>query len=321
MRIATFNLENLDSGNTRPPIETRIEILRPQLQRIDADVLCLQEVHAQGPSGNRTLDALDQLIAQTQYANGYHRATTSTVAGGLYRYRNLVTLSRLPIRDMRIFRDTDGPRPSYQPATAVTPDPTPIITWERPILHTELELDTGESLHVLNLHMKSKMPSFINGQVNNSVWTTRSAWAEGSFLSSMKRVGQAIQTRLLVDELFDAHGASTHIVVVGDFNAEAREVPVKAICGHIEETANPDHAPRVLIPCENNIPDSARYSLFHLGQGAMLDHILASRSMFRFFDHAEIHNEALPDESGAFRFDTHFPDSDHAPVVAEFSIP
>jgi len=99
----------------------------------------------------------------------------------------------------------------------------------------------------------------------------------------MKRVGQAIQTRLIVDRLFDDDGVSSYVVVAGDFNAEADEVPVRAICGHVEETANPDHAPRILIPCENNVPDSARYSLFHLGHGVMLDHILVSRSMFRFF--------------------------------------
>ncbi len=52
----------------------------------------------------------------------------------------------------------------------------------------------------------------------------------------------------------------------------------------------------------------------------MLDHILASRALFRFFLGAEIHNEALPDESGAFRDDTKFPESDHAPVIAVFDL-
>ena len=95
---------------------------------------------------------------------------------------------------------------------------------------------------------------------------------------------------------------------------------MKAICGHVEETGNPAHSPRLLVPCENNIPASARYSLFHLGRGQMLDHIIVSRSMFRFFEHAEIHNEALHDESGAFRQDTKFPESDHAAVIAEFDV-
>jgi exonuclease III len=74
------------------------------------------------------------------------------------------------------------------------------------------------------------------------------------------------------------------------------------------------------VPCENKIADSARYSLLHLGRGQMLDHIIASRPLIRFLRHAEVHNEALPDESGASREDTLFPELDHAPVVAVFEL-
>lgn len=74
------------------------------------------------------------------------------------------------------------------------------------------------------------------------------------------------------------------------------------------------------MPCENNIPESRRYSLWHLGTGEMFDHVLASRMLFGAFSSAEVHNEVLPDESGAFRTDVKFPESDHAPVVAEFTI-
>jgi exonuclease III len=52
----------------------------------------------------------------------------------------------------------------------------------------------------------------------------------------------------------------------------------------------------------------------------MLDHIFASRPLLRYFRGAEIHNEVLPDESGSFRQDIKFPESDHAPVVAVFDI-
>ena len=52
----------------------------------------------------------------------------------------------------------------------------------------------------------------------------------------------------------------------------------------------------------------------------MLDHIVVSRSLLGLFKGADIHNEALPDETGAFRQDTKFPESDHAPVIAEFDL-
>ncbi len=48
LRIATFNLENLDDkAEQKPKLAERIQVMRPQLIRLDADVLCLQEVHGQ----------------------------------------------------------------------------------------------------------------------------------------------------------------------------------------------------------------------------------------------------------------------------------
>jgi endonuclease/exonuclease/phosphatase family metal-dependent hydrolase len=125
-----------------------------------------------------------------------------------------------------------------------------------------------------------------------------------------------------IDGLFDAAAEAGEdaplIAVCGDFNAEGDEVPLRAICGQVEDTGNPAHGPRVMVPCELNVAESIRYSLFHLGHGEMIDHVLASRGLLATLDHGEIHNEYLPDESGAFRTDTKFPESDHAPVVAEF---
>ena len=48
MRLATFNLENLDlPPKAALPNETRAEILRPALERLEADILCLQEINGQ----------------------------------------------------------------------------------------------------------------------------------------------------------------------------------------------------------------------------------------------------------------------------------
>lgn len=322
LRITTFNLENLDDGpNVEPALADRIQIMRPQLERLRADILCLQEVHSQGPSGSRTLSALDELLFGTEYA-GFNRETTLTTEGELYNERNIVTLSRFPIADTELIRDSSGPRPSYQMATAEPPDTTANpVDWERPMLYTQIDVGAGRILHLVNVHLKSKIASNIPGQkLDRFTWRSVSAWAEGSFISSMKRVGQALQTRLLIDEIFDNQGLDSLIAICGDFNSESDDVPVQAICGQVQETGNPQHAPRLMVPCENYIPDSARYSLLHLGEGQMLDHIIVSRPLLRYLRNAEIHNEALPDESGAFRQDTKFPESDHAPVVAEFEL-
>jgi endonuclease/exonuclease/phosphatase family metal-dependent hydrolase len=195
------------------------------------------------------------------------------------------------------------------------------VEWERPILHVRLDLGGGRSLHVLNLHLKSKLPTDISGQkLDQHTWKSPRGWAEGYFLSSMKRVGQALEARLLVDQVFDAE-PEAWLAVCGDFNAESTDVAATAIRGPVEETNNPGLTTRVLVPCENTIPESSRYTLLHLGHGYMLDHVFVSRSLASFYRGAEIHNEVLPDESGRGRTEKRFPESDHAPVVAEFGLP
>lgn len=322
IRLATFNLENLDDApGARPSLAERIVLTRPQLVRIDADVLCLQEVWAQpDPAGALQLLALDQLVAGTQY-QAYNRIVGTNVAGIPNRERNVVILSRLPIDKIDDVLGFQPPK--YQMSQAIPPATTAVdVVWERPILHGKVTLPGNLGLHILNLHLKSKLPTDIPGQRVGAgpfaPYKTASAWAEGSFISSMKRVSQALATRMLLDQLFDA--GESLIAVCGDFNATEDEVPLEAIRGDIEDNDNPALVDRVMIPCERNIPIPGRFSLIHHGIGQMIDHVLVSRGLFAFFRHAEIHNEYVHDESSAFATDEKFPESDHAPVVAEFEM-
>jgi endonuclease/exonuclease/phosphatase family metal-dependent hydrolase len=324
LRIATFNLENFDDPGPAglPALGTRIALMRPQLERLRADILCLQEVNSQTVDGVRTFAALDQLVAGTPLA-GFNRAATTVAAGTMpLDVRNLVVLSRFPIASSRQIKHEITPRPAYRRVTAVPPDANAIdITWERPILQASITLPDGSTLEVLNLHLKSKLPTDIPGQhPSQFVWQSASGWAEGSFISAMKRLGQALETRMLIDGLFDAD-PNARIAVCGDLNADLDEVPLEAIRGDVENTGNPALVSRLMIPCERNIPASARFSLYHRGRPVMLDHILVSRSMLSFWQESAAHNEILHDESVAFALDTMFPESDHAPVVAEFLLP
>ena len=79
MRIATFNLENFDDeAGQEPSLNTRIAIMRPQLQCIAADVLCLQEAHSQDSPQGRTLAALDTLLTGTRYPVPDMRTTSAS---------------------------------------------------------------------------------------------------------------------------------------------------------------------------------------------------------------------------------------------------
>jgi endonuclease/exonuclease/phosphatase family metal-dependent hydrolase len=324
IRIATFNLENLDDKpGLKPTLAERIALMRPQLFRLNADILALQEVNGQEEPGQpRRLLALEKLLADTPYA-AYHKVSTMTEDGPqVYDERNLVVLSRLPILGHHQYKHDFAPAPHYRKVTA-TPQESEAqeVMWERPILHAKIKLDNDRVLDIINVHLKSKLPTNIPGQkVDTYTWKTSSGWAEGFFLSSMKRVGQALETRMLIDKLFDAN-ADALIVVCGDFNADLGEVPVQAIRGDVESTGNDKLAKRVIVPCERTIPEPSRYSLLHHGRGEMIDHLLVSRSLIAHYRGAEIHNELLHDESVAFGTDVKFPESDHAPVIAEFELP
>ncbi len=321
LRITTFNLENLDDKpGQKPTLDERIALMRPQLLRLNADILCLQEVNGQEELGPpRRLLALERLLADTPYA-GYQKVSTMTEDGTqVYDERNLVILSRFEITEHHQYKHDFAPAPRYQKVTA-RPQETEAkeVTWERPILHARIKLDNIRALDIMNIHLKSKLPTDIPGQkVDNFTWRTTSGWAEGFFLSSMKRVGQALETRMLIDKLFDADEDAL-IVVCGDFNADLDDVPVEAIRGDVENTGNDKLAKRVMVPCERTIPEPSRFSLLHHGKGEMIDHLLISRSLLARYWGSEIHNELLHDESVAFGTDVKFPESDHAPVIAEF---
>jgi endonuclease/exonuclease/phosphatase family metal-dependent hydrolase len=321
LRIATFNLENWDDLAVPPTLATRVELMQPELIRLRADVLCLQEVNSQpDPAGGRNLHALDVLLAGSQYET-YARVVTADAAGQPVLVRNQVILSRFPVLAQSQIHD-DTLAPSYRRVTAIPPDPAASpIDWERPILTATLDLGGGRVLHVLNLHLKSKLPTDITGQkLNQFTWLTAAGAAEGSFLSSMKRVGQALEVRMLIEQLFDADEHAL-IAVCGDFNSDTNDVPVTAIRGDVSETANPALAKRVLVACERSVPEPARFSLIHNGRGEMIDHILVSRALLAGYETTQVDNELLHDESIAFATDVLYPESDHAPVVASFALP
>jgi endonuclease/exonuclease/phosphatase family metal-dependent hydrolase len=336
LRIATFNLENLDDKpGDKPTLAERIAVMRPQLLRLKADILCLQEVNGQEEVGMpRRLLALHRLIEGTPYAD-YFVASTKTKDGKqVYDERNLVILSRYEILSHQQYKHEYAPAPLYRKVMdrlGQSPGSegegkekgkgkeAEEVTWERPILHARVKAG-GSTIDVINLHLKSRRPSTIKGQLDGYSWKNASAWAEGFFISAMKRVGQALEARILIDKIFDQNEDAL-IVVCGDLNADLTEVPLEAIRGDLENTGNPDLAGRVMVPCELTVPEISRYSFLHLGKGRMLDHLLVSRGMLALYRGAEIHNEILHDESIAFSTDKKFPESDHAPVVAEFDLP
>jgi endonuclease/exonuclease/phosphatase family metal-dependent hydrolase len=323
MRLATFNLESLDlPPKAKVPIEVRAEVLRPALERLEADILCLQEVNAQRVSGRseRTLAALDRLLAGTRYAD-YARATTTTGKGHkVADVHNLVTLSRFPIRAERAYQGDLVDPPSYRLATAAPPasDSLP-VRFDRPVLLTEIELPGGGTIAVVNLHLRAPLAVNIAGQkLEPFVWKAVSGWAEGYFLSAVRRAAQALEIRFLTEQLLDADRHRL-IALAGDFNAEDHEVPLRIALGAEEDTGNAELSSRSLVLLDRALPQDRRWSVLHHGRPQMLDHIAASRALHRHFRSIEVHNETLADEIVGYARHAQASGSYHAAVVAEFS--
>jgi len=327
LRIATFNLENLGEkphhAGAGVPLAARIEALRPQLQRLEADVLCLQEINGQiRRAGGYELAALNALLQTTDYVNFARVETEKGPGEGALDIHNLAILSRFPVAVSRQLRHDVVPAPVHRMVTADPPAETSAdVRWERPLLHATLSLPGGQPLHVLNLHLRSPLAAHIPGQKSGPfAWKSVAGWAEGFFLAAVKRAGQALEARLVVDEIFDAE-AQALIAVCGDCNAEARETAVRLLTGDEEDTGNGALAGRALVAVERSIPHDLRFSVLHNGRKTMLDHLLVSRALMGWYRNAEIHNEALGDELVAFANIGASPESYHAPVVAGFELP
>lgn len=322
MRIATFNLENLGSRfHDAEAFDERLSILRPQLERLRADILCLQEINALRvqPGGDRELIALERLLEGSPYRS-YHRISTHHPETMRPADRhNLAILSRWPFDTSEQFHHTFVKPPTHRVLAAEPASvETRMLTWDRPVLYARIVLPDGLPLDIINVHLKAPLAATIPGQkLDKFAWKSAAGWAEGFYIAALKRAGQALEVRVLIDRLFDADPEAA-ILVAGDFNAEEREVPTRIVAADLEDTGNGRLAKRALILLERHCSDPLRFTIIHRGRKTAYDHMLASRRFMARFEDMEIHNEALGDELVAYAAIDGSPESYHAPMVASF---
>jgi endonuclease/exonuclease/phosphatase family metal-dependent hydrolase len=323
-RLATFNLENLDA---RPDhaggatLEERLKILRPQIERLDADILCLQEVNAEEETkhGERRAVGLQRLIEGTQYQSYYQAISRNRAGQRLADRHNLAILSRFPILDWRQIWHDFVPAPHhFAPGASKTPV---ALDWDRPLLQARIGLEGGQALHLFNLHLKAPRAALVAGAKSGpDRWVSVPGWAEGFHMAGIKRSGQALEARLAVDALLDAEPDAL-IAIAGDFNAQDNETPLRILRAEADDTGNAHLAARSLISLERGLPESHRFSVIHHGRPAMLDHLLASRPLLGWAKDIAIHNEALGDEAVSPILTPASGESYHAPLVATFQAP
>ena len=321
-RIATFNLENFGTQTHDADFfQPRLARLRDKLQRLDADILCLQEVNAGRAKAalRRDFSALDALLSGTPYVT-FDRVTSvrpgSEEAADVH---NLVILSRWGVVTSRqIFHEFVPPLNWSPPPVARIEQVGPIVVrWERPILHARIGFSAGRSLDVVNVHLRAPRAAFFPGGKAASGWVSSASWAEGLFLAALKRDGQALETRLFVETLFEER-PNANIFVCGDFNAEQGDMALRIIEVSRDDVEDAAIGGRELVAIEARLPSLKRYSVIHGDRRLLPDHILISKELERYCADVVIDNAGLDDE---VRPAEPITGSLHAPLVAEFLLP
>jgi len=317
IRIATYNIESFGESRGAPPLEARIAVLRPRLVALGADVLCLQEVDASPgtAAGPRVLDALDRLLQGTPYA-GFGRAVSAGPGGGPADRHNLVVLSRMPIEHSASVRhDITPPQSLTLPHFGIAG-----VVFDRPLLHVTIRLPGSRMLEVVNLHLRAPLAVLPEGMRSRaSGWESGALWAEGYLLAALKRAGQALEARHLVDRIL-SRAQDALIAVCGDFNARSLELPVRLLSAAQHDTQTPGLAAAELVALADRVPAAHRFSVRYGEEAVLVDHILASRPLAAACRSMQIHNQALIEEASAERLGTAFLDSTHAPLIAAFDL-
>ena len=308
MIVASFNLDSLDDTEVDPrDFSARAAALRPKLQALDADVLCLQEIQGQKTGPERSLRALERLLEGTAYA-GYHLIHSVMDSGRLSDVHNLAILSKRPmVRSGQIRHELVPPLSDAELPSGATRSQ---IEWDRPFLYMAIPCLDGRRLWVLNLHLRAPIAAHVQEGRAEGAWRSIPLWAEGFVRANLKRIGQALEVRLFIDRIFDEEQKDALICACGDFNSEGAEMPLRLIRADSDDTEAPDLAWRRMLPLDRGGP-----SAIHLGRPMRPDHLLASPALAARHRRSELMNQNLPDDT-----DAGVADSPHAPILAEFDL-
>ena len=142
IRVATFNLENLDWSAARDEqFKRRVAALKPILHDLRPDILCLQEIGAQKATAHaqRSFIALDRLLAGGPF-EAYSRATSTRPGSVLPAdVHNLAILSRWPICEQRQIHHDIVPKLRWTPLHLSGAEFGSLeITFDRPLLYVRV---------------------------------------------------------------------------------------------------------------------------------------------------------------------------------------
>lgn len=278
IRFATFNVLNLAHPGlrfydgiepyTEEQYDAKITWLARQFDRLDADVIALQEVFSQA--------AVREVMDRSErYRNAIH-VGFEPEPGKLTPSVALVT--RLPLAGEPA-KHLDLPRGLAVPLLDLKEAMT---RFTRPVLQVPVLLAPGLALNIFVVHLKSKRPDYRTDDNE-----TDPASVGAAVLRSMVRRGaEALGLRYLLTDF--AGGRRLPMMVMGDFNDVADAVPTQMVLGG---GRGPNGHDERMFECYRlqSRRDPLRdvgYTHVHDGNFETIDHVLVSEEFHPASPHA-----------------------------------
>ena len=206
--IANFNLHNLVSPNvlyyenlsyTQEEYDIKLNWCAQQLQRMNADIVAFQEVFHS--------EALQELCTRSILYKSAQILSPHTEEDE----PRIALVSRLPIVDFDSY--------SVLPEELSTPYCT---HFRRPPLRATVRLENNKELQIFVLHLKSKLPEYVDNESNTDLLAQAKATARSLNIRATEAV--AIRTLVL---------AHNHLptILVGDLNDSSHSVTTSILKG------------------------------------------------------------------------------------------
>lgn len=344
--IASFNTRNLVNPGvvyyqrnrySRAAYNRKLDWMAEQLFRMDADIVCLQEVFHPEPVADLVRRYQRLAKARHSASRAERSAYTSTWhlpnmdATDTNPLPGLALLSRDPVLEQVGIQDIDA-----DPIELTESDGLSycLRKLSRPIMAAKVELEFGVQAWIFNAHLKSKRPLYPDDasaeDPENFEFFGR---AQGSFRSLALRAGEALALRrAALDKL---RGSDQPVFVVGDLNDGLGAVTTEMVRGEMPFRGWDIDVRRHFWDVEmysairthlRRTEHSSIHTHVFNGHYDTLDHILVSQEFFyrnpsRIGDvtFARVYNDHLTDfsVSGAPSLGDA---SDHGQVVVRFAL-
>lgn len=271
LRFATFNVCNLALPSVKyyedqipystEEYDAKTSWIAQQLDKLDADVIGLQEIFSQA--------ALKDVLAKTQKYRDAHHIGFDPDPHADHLTPSVALISRLPVAEgATIFQQLPNNLVVALPGVA-----HPVSHFTRPILHAKIEVSPDLLIHIFVCHLKSKLPDYRND--NNDDQPDQAGVA--MLRSLIRRGTDALGLRTLLSNLNKEKRAP--IIVMGDFNDTAGAIPTQMVMGLGKYPINgvDDRLfESYRIQSRRDAMRDVGYTHIHDGSYETIDHILVS---------------------------------------------